>query len=664
MKFFQRLGRSLMLPVAVLPVASIFSGLGYWIAGATGDPNNVIGAFLAAAGGALVDNIPLLFAIGVAIGMPKKADGVAALAGLTSWLTVTSLLKPETIMKFQGLKDVAQVDPAFEKVNNVFVALICGLIAAWSFEKFKDTKLPDFLAFFSGKRSVAIMSALLSLAAALVLMFVWPLVFGGLVAFGEWMLTLGPVGAGLYGFFNRLLIPLGLHHALNAVFWFDIAGVNDLNNFLAGNGTRGVTGQYMTGFFPIMMMGLPGAALAMYVTSKPSKKKATGGILIGAAFAAFLVGITEPLEFLFMFLAPGLYLIHAIFMGISMGITAALPVRSGFGFSGGFIDLVLQWVNPLSMNPWAIFLMGAVWFVIYFLVFRFVILKWDLKTPGRGADEDEDDEATSSQATGADKYIVTADRFIKALGGRANIDEVENCATRLRLSLNDVSLANEEALKAAGATGVMKPGGNLYQVIYGLNVQFVKDAMDGLMDGSIEPPAPTDAENIAEPATVGTADGSTAATAQPAEASTATAVAEKPEFALVRMRQPLEGSVVPLEDVPDSTFADRLLGGGSAIDPTGNQVVAPAAGVVSQAFPTGHAVALTLDDGAEVLIHVGLDTVKMNGQGFTLHVKNGDRVVAGQPLVDFDRAKIEAAGYKAITPVVILGHADSTIEFV
>ena len=645
-----------MLPVAVLPVASIFSGLGYWIAGATGDPNNIIGAFLAAAGGALIDNIPLLFAIGVAIGMPKKADGVAALAGLTSWLTVTSLLKPETIMKFQGLSDVAQVDPAFSKVNNVFVALICGLIAAWSFEKFKDTELPDFLAFFSGKRSVAIISALLSLVAALVLMFVWPLVFGGLVAFGEWMLTLGPVGAGLYGFFNRLLIPLGLHHALNAVFWFDIAGVNDLNNFLAGQGTRGVTGQYMTGFFPVMMMGLPGAALAMYVTSKPSKKKATGGILIGAAFAAFLVGITEPLEFLFMFLAPGLYLIHAIFMGISMGVTAALPVRSGFGFSGGFIDLILQWVNPLAMNPWAIFVMGAFWFVVYFLVFRFVILKWNLKTPGRGADEDDDEESDST-ATGADKYILTADRFIEALGGKGNIDEVENCATRLRLSLNDVSLADEQALKAAGATGVMKPGGNLYQVIYGLNVQFVKDAMDGLMDGSIEPPARTEVESNAAAATVGGSEGSTAAPA-------ATAVAEKTEYALVRMRQPLQGTIVPLEDVPDSTFADRLLGGGVAIDPSGSQVVAPAAGVVSQAFPTGHAVALTLDDGAEVLIHVGLDTVKMNGEGFTVHVKNGDRIVAGQRLVDFDRSAIEAAGYKAITPVVILGHADSRIEFV
>ncbi|MDU5962532.1 MAG: glucose PTS transporter subunit IIA, partial [Dermabacter sp.] len=343
------------------------------------------------------------------------------------------------------------------------------------------------------------------------------------------------------------------------------------------------------------------------------------------------------------------------FMGISMGVTAALPVRSGFGFSGGFIDLVLQWVNPLAMNPWAIFVMGAFWFVVYFLVFRFVILKWDLKTPGRGADED-DDEASDPTATGADKYILTADRFIEALGGKGNIDEVENCATRLRLSLNDVSLADEQALKAAGATGVMKPGGNLYQVIYGLNVQFVKDAMDGLMDGSIEPPARAEVESNAA-ATVGGSEGSAAAPA-------ATAVAEKTEYALVRMRQPLQGTIVPLEDVPDSTFADRLLGGGVAIDPSGNQVVAPAAGVVSQAFPTGHAVALTLDDGAEVLIHVGLDTVKMNGEGFTVHVKNGDRVAAGQPLVDFDRSAIEAAGYKAITPVVILGHADSRIEFV
>lgn len=646
MKFFQRLGRSLMLPVAVLPVASIFSGIGYWIANASGNPNNIFGAFFAAAGGALIDNMPLLFAIGVAIGMAKKADGTAALAGLTSWLTVTTLLKPETMQKFQGLKDVAEVNPAFDKVQNVFVAIVCGLIGAWSYDKFKDTKLPDFLAFFSGKRSVAIISALLSLVAALVLMLVWPLVFGALVMFGEWMLGLGPVGAGLYGFFNRLLIPLGLHHALNAVFWFDIAGVNDLNNFLNGTGTKGVTGQYMTGFFPIMMMGLPGAALAMYVTAKPSKKKATGGILIGAAFAAFLVGITEPLEFLFMFLAPGLYLVHALFMGISLAVTAALPVRSGFGFSGGFIDLMLQWVNPLAMNPWAVFLMGAFWFAVYFVTFRWIILKWNLKTPGREegevfGDADGEDAAVTKAE---EKYLVTADRFIHALGGKENIDEVENCATRLRMQLHDVSKADEAALKRAGATGVMKPGGKSYQVIYGLNVQFVKDAMDGLMDGSLTAPSAKDSA----------ADGA-AGSASSGAAPTAT---------LVRLRQPLEGAVMPLSSVPDATFADGMLGSGAAIEPTGNLVVAPAAGTVAQAFATGHAVALSLTDGTDVLIHIGLDTVKMGGEGFEMLVENGDTVKAGDPLVRFDRAAIERAGFNAITPVVLLGREGADIEFV
>ncbi len=640
MKFFQRLGRSLMLPVAVLPVASIFSGLGYWITAAFPDAA-IVGSFLSAAGNALFDNIAILFALGVAIGMPKKADGTAALAGLTSWLTVTKLLDPETMVTFQGVSDVSQVDPAFENIENVFVGMICGLIAAWSYEKFKDTKLPDFLAFFSGKRSVAIVSALISLVAALILMFVWPMVFGVLVAFGKWMLGLGPFGAGLYGFFNRLLIPFGLHHALNAVFWFDIAGVNDLNNFLGGTGTRGVTGQYMTGFFPIMMMGLPGAALAMYVTSKPSKKKAAGGILMGAAFAAFLVGITEPLEFLFMFLAPGLYVVHALFMGISMAVTAALPVRSGFGFSGGFIDLMLQWVNPLAMNPWAVFLMGAFWFVVYFLVFRWIILKWKLKTPGREEGEtfgSPQDENAAMEAA-ENKYLVTADRFITALGGKDNIDELESCATRLRLGLNDVSKADEDALKSAGAAGVMKPGGNSYQVIYGLNVQFVKDAMEGLMDGSLS--APSAEEKVQ------------------ADAVEATA-----EPTLVRMRQPLEGAVVPLESVPDKTFAEGILGAGVAVEPSGDLVVAPAAGVVSQAFATGHAVALTLDDATDVLIHVGLDTVKMNGEGFQVLVENGDRVKAGDPLVRFDRSAIERAGYQAITPVVLLGRERAQVEFV
>ena len=315
----------------------------------------------------------------------------------------------------------------------------------------------DFLAFFSGRRSVAIVAAGMSLVLSLVLFFVWPLVFTGLVAFGEFILTLGPVGVGIYGFLNRLLIPLGLHHALNSVFWFDVAGINDLGNFLHATGTYGVTGQYMTGFFPVMMLGLPGAALAMYVTAKSARRKVAAGVLFSSAIASFFVGVTEPLEFSFMFLAPGLYVVHALFTGISMGISALLPVRMGFGFSGGFIDLVLGWVNPMAQNPWAIPLMGIFWFVVYFVVFRAIILKFDLKTPGRDEDDQlTDDGVTLSGENGSTSPTATA--FLTALGGKENIIDLENCATRLRMEVADTTVIDEAALKRAGAAGTMKPG--------------------------------------------------------------------------------------------------------------------------------------------------------------------------------------------------------------
>ncbi len=645
MKFFQRLGRSLMLPVAVLPVAAVLSGFGYWIGN-----ENIVGAFLSAAGLSLIDQIALLFAVGVAIGMATRSDGTSALAGLVSWLVVTKLLDPETIAGLRGI-EVDAVDPAFDAAQNVFVGIICGLIGAWSYDKFKDAKLPDYLAFFSGKRSVAIVSAGLSLVAGVALMFIWPVVFNLLVRFGELVATMGPFGAGIYGFFNRLLIPLGLHHALNAVFWFDGFGIADLTTFLAGEGTHGVTGQYMTGFFPIMMFGLPGAALAMYVTAKSTRRKATAGILLSASVAAFLVGITEPIEFLFMFLAPGLFLVHALFTGISLAIAAMLPVRSGFGFSAGFIDLILSWANPMAQNPWAIFILGPIWFVVYFLVFRWIILKWDLKTPGR-EDEDPEDgadpgsagaEASAESRASGSRFVDTAQKFLAALGGSDNIVEIENCATRLRMELADPALADEAALKRAGAAGVIKPGGKSYQVIYGLNVQFVKDAMERLMDGE-------------QPGEAASAVSSAAADSSSVNGGTAVAT-------VVRLRQPVEGRVVPLREVPDSTFADGLLGGGVAIEPTGDTVSAPAAGIVTQVFTTGHAVTLTLDDGIALLIHVGLDTVSMKGEGFEVLVADGERVAAGDPLVRFDRAAIERAGHSAITPVVVLEQPGAEIEF-
>jgi PTS system N-acetylglucosamine-specific IIC component len=658
MKFFQRLGRSLMLPVAVLPVAAILSGLGYWILAATGNDTNIAGVFLKTAGGALLDNLPLLFAIGVSIGMATKPDGTSALSGLVSWLTVTTLLSPDSVALFKGLDDVSQVNPAFDQIENVFVGILCGLIGAWTYDHFKDTKLPDALSFFSGKRSVAIVSAGISLVLALVLFFLWPLVFSGLVAFGEFTLTLGPVGVGIYGFLNRLLIPFGLHHALNSVFWFDVAGINDLNNFLSGTGTYGETGQYMAGFFPIMMFGLPGAALAMYTTAKTSRRKIAAGVLLSSAIAAFFVGVTEPLEFSFMFLAPGLYVVHALFTGISMAITAALPVRMGFGFSGGFIDLVLGWVNPMAENPWALPVMGVFWFVVYFLSFRFIIRRFDLKTIGRedGDPEDEESEDGAGAVTGDAKYLATATAFLAALGGRENILDLENCATRLRMQVADASVVDEAALKRAGAAGTMKPGRGSVQVIYGTNVQFVKDAMDDVMSGRAQTLDTAEAEAIAagSASSGGSAQGGVATAARTTH--------------LVRLRQALEGTAVPLADVPDPTFAQEIMGPGIAVQPAEDLadavVVAPAAGTVQHVFDTGHAVALTLDDGTEVLIHVGLDTVAMKGRGFETLVATGDRVVAGMPLLRVDLAAVRADGHPTFTPIVVLNDADAVVELV
>ncbi|OAH51697.1 N-acetylglucosamine-specific PTS transporter subunit IIBC [Microbacterium oleivorans] len=637
MKFFQRLGRSLMLPVAVLPVAAILSGIGYWIKNANGGADNIGSAFLSAAGGALLDNLALLFAVGVSIGMAKKSDGTSALAGLVSWLTVTTMLSPATMAALTGAA-VEDVDPAFTKIQNVFVGIICGLIGAWCYNRFKDTKLPDALSFFSGKRSVAIVTAGLSLVLAIVLMFVWPFVYGGLVGFGEWIVTLGPVGAGIYGFFNRLLIPLGLHHALNSVFWFDVAGINDLNNFLqgsAGDGVYGVTGQYMTGFFPIMMFGLPGAALAMYVTAKTTRRKVAAGILLSGAISSFFVGVTEPLEFSFMFLAPWLYLIHAVFMGISLFVSAILPVRMGFGFSGGFIDLVLGWANPLAENPWIILIMGPIWFAIYFVVFRWIIRRFDLKTPGREDDDALEDEGTDAAPRG--DFHATAERFVEALGGRENIVELDNCATRLRMEIADVARVDDAALKRAGAAGTIKPGGHSVQVVYGLNVQFVKDAMEDVLAGRAvsAAPAPT----------------------------TGTAVAQATQAPdLVRLRPPVAGRVLALSEVPDEMFADGTMGPGVAIDPTGDVISAPADGRVESVFPTGHAIGLRLDDGTELLIHVGIDTVAMKGDGFETLVTAGQRVSAGEPLVRFDRARIVAAGHSPITPIVVLNNPAARVE--
>ncbi|GHV47508.1 PTS glucose transporter subunit IIBC [Clostridia bacterium] len=477
MKTLQKIGRSLMLPVACLPIAALLLGIGYWIDPVGWGADNAVASFLIKAGAAIIDNMAILFALGVAVGMADEGDGTAGLAGLISWLMIQNLLSPGSVSGLYGIP-VEEVSAAFTKTNNAFFGILCGIIGAFCYNRFKNVKLPDALSFFSGKRSVAIVAGGVTIVVSFIMLFLWPLVYNGLVTFGTAILSLGPIGAGIYGFFNRLLIPFGLHHALNSVFWFDVAGINDLGNFWANTGELGVTGQYMTGFFPVMMFGLPGAALAMYHTAKTTQKKVAAGILLSAAVASFMTGVTEPLEFAFMFLAPVLFVVHAGLMAISMTIMAALPVRAGFNFSGGLIDLILSWRTPLALNPWGIFIAGAVFFVIYYVVFRALILKLNLKTPGR---EDEDHTEDKKVTLTNSDYTGVATAVLAGLGGKENIASLENCITRLRIEVKDYTKVNDKAIKAAGVAGVIRPSKTSVQVIIGTQVQHVADAMKQLM---------------------------------------------------------------------------------------------------------------------------------------------------------------------------------------
>ncbi len=484
MKYFQRLGKSLMLPVACLPVCGILMGVGYILAPAAmagevagytaGGAMYTIGLFMIKAGDALISNMAWLFAIGVAVGMSDDGDGAAGLSGIVSFLMITTLLSSATVAALTG----KEADPAFAKIQNQFIGIIAGLIGSTCYNKFKSTKLPDALAFFSGKRAVAIVTAVFSIATSAVLFVIWPVVYGILVSVGKTFLGWGAVGAGVYAFFNRLLIPFGLHHALNSVFWFDVAGIDDLHNFWGNTGVFGETGMYMTGFFPFMMFGLPAACLAMYHTAKSGKKKEVYGLFASAAFCSFFTGVTEPIEFAFMFMAPGLYVVHALLAGITAGITVALPIRAGFSFSGGAIDMVLSSFTPLAQNPWFLSPVGLVVGVIYYLVFRFVITALKLKTPGR---EDDDMEAEKRVVLSNDNFTEVARIVLEGLGGKTNIKSLDNCITRLRLEINDYTKVDEKKIKSAGVAGIMRPSKTSVQVIIGTKVQFVADEMKKML---------------------------------------------------------------------------------------------------------------------------------------------------------------------------------------
>ena len=481
MKYLQKLGKAMMLPVAALPICGILMGLGYALApaamgaaGATEGFAYVLGVFLIKAGAALIDNMAILFAIGVGVGLAKDNDGTAGLAGMVSYLMITTLLNPGTVSTIAPGMIASEINQvAFAKIGgNAFIGILAGIVGGISYNKFKGTKMPDVLAFFSGKRSVAIVTAVVSIVVAAILLFVWPVIFGGLVALGNAIVGLGAVGAGIYAFLNRLLIPTGLHHALNNVFWFDTIGLGDLSAYWGAKTSADMgwsVGMYMAGFFPCMMFGIPGAALAIIQTAKPGKRKNAIGIVGTAAVCAFICGVTEPFEFAFMFLAFPLYVVYAALYGIFTTIAVALGFRAGFVFSAGATDLVFSASLPAAANTWLILPLGAAAFIVFYFVFKFAITKWDLKTPGR--EDDQEGELKIDLAN--DDYTTMAQIILEGLGGKENVTSIDHCITRLRLEVKDRLLVDEKKIKSSGASGVIRPGKTAVQVVIGPKVQFV-----------------------------------------------------------------------------------------------------------------------------------------------------------------------------------------------
>jgi len=627
-----------MVPVATLPAAAILMGVGYWIDPVGWGGDSAVAAFFIKSGSAIIDNMSVLFAIGVAYGMSKDKDGAAALTGFVGFLVLTTLCSPAAVAMIQKIP-AEQVPAAFGKISNQFVGILVGIISAELYNRFSGVELPKALSFFSGRRLVPILTSFVMIVVAFIMMYIWPVIFDGLVNFGEHIQKLGSVGAGVYAFFNRLLIPVGLHHALNSVFWFDVAGINDIPNFLggaqsieAGKAVVGITGRYQAGFFPIMMFGLPGAALAIYHCARPENKAKVLGIMMAGAFAAFFTGITEPLEFSFMFVAPVLYVIHAVLTGISVFIAASMQWIAGFGFSAGLVDMVLSSRNPLAVHWYMLILQGLVFFAIYYVVFRFTITKFNLMTPGRElavAGSEADGEDVNVSADKDQDVTGLARQYIAAVGGSDNLTGIDACITRLRLNVKDSSLVNEALAKRLGASGVIRLNKTSVQIIVGFVAEKIANAMKttGPVAAAETAPAPT-AAPVAKPQAVPNA------------------------VTIAALVSPVTGEVVALEQVPDEAFASKAVGDGVAVKPTEKTVVSPAAGTVVKIFNTNHAFCLETDKGAEIVVHMGIDTVALGGQGFTRLVEEGAEVVAGQPILEMDLDFLNANARSMISPVV------------
>lgn len=673
----QRVGRSFMLPIALLPVAGLLLGIGSSFTNETMlaayglnsviHPGTLIYTILdvmSQTGSAVFNNLALLFAMGVAIGMARKEKEVAALSGAVAYIIMNTAI--QAMINAAGGVEAMPANSTTTMLGittlqmGVFGGIVVGLGVAALHNKFYKIELPQVLAFFGGTRFVPIISSIVYLVVGIAMFYIWPVVQSGIAALGALVLASGYAGTFIYGLLERALIPFGLHHVFYMPFWQTAVGGTAIidgvtvtgaqNIFFAELASKSTTvfsvsaTRFMAGKFPFMMFGLPGAALAMYQCAKPEKKKAAGGLLLSAALTAFLTGITEPLEFTFIFVALPMYAVHCVLAGLSFMLMHILNVGVGMTFSGGLIDLVLFGVmqgNDKTHWMWVV-VVGAVYFVLYYIIFRFMISKFNYKTPGRDdaeevklytrADVNARSAASGSTAPAGDDPVSAL--IVEGLGGADNLSDVDCCATRLRCTVKDVALVKQDVLKASGASGVICKGDGV-QVVYGPKVAVIKAKLEDYLENAPKTPAAT-----AAPA--------------PATAPAAPAAAAKDTV----LSACLNGTVVPLAEVKDEAFASGALGDGIAIEPIDGELVAPADGEISSTFETHHAVGMTTVDGAELLMHIGIDTVKLGGKHFTYLVSEGDKVKKGQPLIRFDLEAIKAEGYPVTTPLIVCNTDD------
>lgn len=653
----QRIGKALMLPVAILPAAGLLLGIGAALQTESlvdffpflgNDIIVKVASMLQAAGGIIFDNLPLLFALGVAVGL-AGGDGVAAIAAFVGYLVLNV-----TMGQIGGITaDNVGSNPGYATVlgiptlqTGVFGGIIIGILAAWAYNKFYNIQLPPFLGFFAGKRFVPIVTAFSAFVLGILMFFIWPAIQSGMNGLSLYLMEENKaLAVFFFGMIKRLLIPFGLHHIFHAPFWFEFGTYTnaagkvvhgDLNIFMAQIQDKVplTAGAFMQGEFPVMMFGLPAAALAIYHTAKPEKKKFVGGLMASAALTSFLTGITEPLEFSFLFVAPILFFVHAVLDGLSFLILYLMDLHLGYTFSGGFIDFFTFGMLQGRTPWWLVIPVGLVYAVIYYVLFRFFIVKLNLKTPGR------EEEEITSKVTSNDELPFSV---LDAMGGKDNIKHLDACITRLRVEVKDKSKVDVAELKALGAAGVLEVGNNM-QAIFGPKSDQIKHEMARIMSGEITRPEQV---HIEEPEAVKAEEH---IEARPI-ASTGEAI-----------YAPITGELVELSTVPDQVFSQKMMGDGFAIKPSIGEVVAPFDGQVKMDFPTKHAIGLESNSGTEVLIHFGLETVGLKGNGFEMLVKPGDKVEKGQPLLKVDLEYIRVNADSDITPVIFTNLSQQTMH--